>query len=105
MIFYRSQEGEDILFELQADEFFGTHVAHGTRTRGVRFVPGVGDGLRQEVDPAAVGGGESERGAKGSRRYGDCCLIELEEDQFGYLEKTGAGTYVDQDVAVAIFLL
>lgn len=104
MVFNRGEEGEDVFFELQSDEFFRAHVAHCTRPRGVSFVPGVGDGLREEVNPAAVGGGECEGGAEGGGCYGYCCLIEL-DGSIGFVEKTEGGTYVDQDVAVTIFLL
>ena len=81
VVFHRGEEGQDVFFELQSDEFFRTHVAHCTRARGISFVPSVGDGLRKEVNPAAVGGGECEGGAEGGGCYGYRCLIELEEDQ------------------------
>lgn len=52
------EEGEEILFELEADELFATGVAHGFWSARVGFVPGFVHGLRDEVDPAAVGGCE-----------------------------------------------
>ena len=54
MVFYGGEEGEEILFELKADEFFGAHVAHGDGPGGVVVVPGVVDGGAQKVDPTPV---------------------------------------------------
>ena len=56
VIFYGREEGEEVFFELQADEFFGAHVAHCFRAAGILLVPGVVDGLGEEVDPSPVGG-------------------------------------------------
>lgn len=69
VVFCGGEEGEEVFFELEADEFFGAHVAHCYGAGGVEGVPGVGDGLREEVDPAAVGGGEGEGGAEGGGGY------------------------------------
>ena len=91
VVFYRGEEGQNVLFELQSDEFFRTHVAHCTRARGVSFVPSVRDGLRKEVNPAAVGGGECEGGAEGGGCYGYCCLIELEDDQLDISRRPRVG--------------
>ena len=55
MAFYGGDEGEKIFFELETDEFFRADVAHCFGALGVVFVPGVVDGLGDEVDPAAVG--------------------------------------------------
>lgn len=52
----RSEEGEEVFFELQADELFRTEVAVGFRAGRMLRVPGLGDGLSEEVDPAAIGG-------------------------------------------------
>ena len=56
VVFDRGEEGENVFFELEADEFFGTHIAHCAWAGRVRFIPCVGDGLREKVDPATVGG-------------------------------------------------
>lgn len=72
MVFCGGEEGEEVLFELEADELFGAHVAHCAWAGRVEGIPGVGDGLGEEVDPAAIGGGEGEGCAEGGGRYGDC---------------------------------
>lgn len=54
MVFDGGDEGQEILFELKADEFFGTHVAHCFGSGGVVVVPGVVDGGAQKVDPASI---------------------------------------------------
>lgn len=56
MVFDCSKEGEEVFFELQADEFFRTEVAVGFGPGRMLGVPSLGDGLREEVDPAAIGG-------------------------------------------------
>ena len=43
VILYRGEEGQDVLFELEADEFFRTHVAHRFGSGRVILVPGVVD--------------------------------------------------------------
>ena len=55
VVLHRGKEREEVFFELQADEFFGAHVAHCAGVGGVSFVPGFGDGGCEKVDPAAVG--------------------------------------------------
>lgn len=40
VVFHRCEKSEEILFELKADEFFGTHVCEGVRTRWVLRIPG-----------------------------------------------------------------
>ncbi len=55
MVFSAGEEGEDVFFELQADEFFGPRIAMSSRTRWVFGIPSVIDGLSEEVDPASVG--------------------------------------------------
>ena len=62
VVFYGGEEGEEVFFELEADEFFGAHVAHCFWAAGVLLVPGVGDGLSEEVDPSAVSHREYEGG-------------------------------------------
>ena len=56
VVFHGGEESEKVLFELEADKFFGAHVAHCSWAGGVEWIPGVGDGLREEVYPAAIGG-------------------------------------------------
>jgi len=58
--FYGGDEGEEVFFELEADEFFGADVAHGFGPSRIRFIPGIIDGLSDKIDPSAVGNGESE---------------------------------------------
>ncbi len=41
MVFCGREEGEEILFELEADEFFGAHETHCSWAGRVVFVPGV----------------------------------------------------------------
>ena len=55
VVFYGGEEGQEILFKLEADEFFRAHVAHRFGPGGVAFVPGVVDGGAQKVYPAPVG--------------------------------------------------
>ncbi len=77
VVFRAGEEGEEVFFELEADEFFGAEVAHCSGAGGVEGVPGVGYGLGEEVDPAAVGGGEGEGGPEGGGGYGGCGFVEL----------------------------
>ena len=56
--FYSGNEGEEVLFELETDEFFGSDVAHCFGAVGVIFVPGVVYGLGYEIYPAAIGRGQ-----------------------------------------------
>lgn len=72
VVFGAGEEGEEVFFELEADEFFGAHVAQCSWAGGVEGVPGVGDGLREEIDPAAVGGGECQGRAEGGGGYRGC---------------------------------
>ena len=88
MVFYGSEESEEIFFELEADEFFGAHVGERGGTRRVTRVPGGGDCLRQEVNPPAIGRRERKGRSKGGRCNGD-----------------GAFVNVDEDIAVAVLLL
>lgn len=107
VVFHRGEEGEEVFFELQPDEFFGAHVAHRAGARGVGFIPGFGDGGCEEVDPAAIGGREGEGGAKGAGGYIDGGVVELRGKRLlveGTLGRM-CGTYVDEDVAVAVSLL
>lgn len=55
MAFDSGDQGKQIFFELEPDEFFGTDVAHCLWAAGVGIVPGFVYGLGYEVDPAAVG--------------------------------------------------
>ena len=43
VVFYGGEEGKEILFELEADELFGAHVAHCFGSGGVVLIPGVED--------------------------------------------------------------
>lgn len=54
VVFYGGEEGQEILFELEADEFFGTHVAQCFGPGGVIVVPGVVDGGAQKVYPTPI---------------------------------------------------
>ena len=44
LVFSCREKGEEVFFELETNEFLGTHVAHSPRAGGVKFVPGVVDG-------------------------------------------------------------
>lgn len=72
MVFDCSEEGEEVFFELQANEFFRTEVAVGFGAGRMLGVPCLGDGLREEVNPAAVGSREGKSGAErgGGDGYG-----------------------------------
>ena len=54
MVFYGGEEGQEILFELEADKFFRAHIAHRFGSGGVTFVPGVMDGGGQKVYPTPI---------------------------------------------------
>ena len=43
VVLYRGEEGQDVLFELEADEFFRTHVAHRFGSGRIILIPGVVD--------------------------------------------------------------
>lgn len=77
VVFDRGEEGEEVLFKLETDEFFRAHVAQGFRPAGVALVPGRGDGLSEEVDPASVSRGEGKSIAKRRGRDVDGCVIKL----------------------------
>jgi len=67
--FYGGDEGEEVLFELEADEFFGADVAHGLGSSRICLIPGIIDGLSDEINPSAVSNGESE--CRSQRTRGD----------------------------------
>ena len=77
VVFHGREEGEKVFFELEADEFFGTHVTESFGTGGIALVPGVRDCLSEEVDPATVGGGEGKGGTEGGGGDVDGCFVEL----------------------------
>lgn len=54
VVLYGREKGQEILFELEADEFFGAHVAHCFGSGGVVFVPGLVDGGAQKVYPTPI---------------------------------------------------
>lgn len=54
VVFYGGEEGQEILFELEADEFFGAHVAHCFGSGGVVLVPGVVHRGAHKVYPTPV---------------------------------------------------
>lgn len=54
VVFYGGEEGQEILFELEADEFFGAHVAQSFGSGRVIFVPCVVDGGAQKVYPTPI---------------------------------------------------
>jgi len=66
---------------LETDKFFGAHVAEGFWAGGVVFIPGVGDGLGKEINPAAVGWRKGEGGAERCGRDVDGGFIELDSNQ------------------------
>jgi hypothetical protein len=61
MAFHSGDEGEEVFFELKADEFFRADVAHCLRPSRICLVPGVIYGLSDEVDPSSIGHGKGER--------------------------------------------
>jgi hypothetical protein len=73
--FYGGDEGEEVFFELEADEFFGADVAHGLRPSRIRFIPGIVDRLSDEIDPSAVGNGEGERCSQGTGGDVDAVVV------------------------------
>ena len=44
LVLGRGEKGKEVFFELEANEFFGTHVTHGPWASGIELVPGVVDG-------------------------------------------------------------
>lgn len=81
VVFCGGEEGEEVFFELEADEFFGAHVAHCSGAGRVERIPGVDYGLGEEVYPAAVGSGEGEGGAEGGGRNAYGRFVELALDK------------------------
>lgn len=77
MVFDRGEEGEEVLFELKPDKFLRTHVAQCSGAAGIGLVPGCGDGLSEEVDPASVSCREGKSIAKRGRSYVDGRFIKL----------------------------
>lgn len=55
--FYGGDEGEEVFFELEADEFFGADIAHCLGPSGICLVPGIIDRLSDKIDPSAVSNG------------------------------------------------
>ena len=91
---------------MEADEFLRALVALGFGGGGVALVPGVGDGLGEKVDPAAVGRGEGEGRAKGGGGDVDGRFVELERSFSIQDCVRGEGCkYINQNVTVAVFLL
>lgn len=78
LVFGRGEEGEEVFFELEPDEFFGANVFVVFGVRWVGVIPCVVYRLRQEVDPASVCCGEGEGGSEGGGGYVDCAFVELE---------------------------
>ena len=58
MIFYGGEKSQEIFFKLKADEFFGAHVAKAFGTARIILIPGVVDGLSEEIYPSSIGYGE-----------------------------------------------
>ena len=77
VVFNSGEKGEEVFFKLQAYKFFGAHIAKTFGAGGVVLIPGVGDGLGEKVDPAAIGGREGEGGAERGGGDVDGCFIEL----------------------------
>jgi hypothetical protein len=73
--FYGRDEGEEVFFELEADEFFGADVAHGLGPSGICVIPGIIDGLSDEIDPSAVSNGESECCSQRTRGDADAVVV------------------------------
>ena len=44
LVFDCGEKGEEVFFELESNEFLGTHVAHSPRSGGIELVPSVVDG-------------------------------------------------------------
>lgn len=44
LVLGRGEKGEEVFFELEANELLGTHVTHGPWAGGIEFVPSVMDG-------------------------------------------------------------
>lgn len=104
MVFYSGKKGKQVFFELETDEFFGAHVAEGSGAGGVVVIPGVGDGLGKEINPAAVGGGKGKGGAERGGSNVDGGFIELESIQLTYCREL-LSAYIYENVAIAVFLL
>lgn len=54
VVFYRGEEGKEILFKLEANELLGTHVAHCFGSIRVVLIPGVEDDGAQKVYPTSI---------------------------------------------------
>ena len=54
VVFYGGEESKEILFKLETNELFGTHVAHCFGSGGVVLVPSVEDDGAQEVYPTSI---------------------------------------------------
>lgn len=77
VVFDRGEEGEEVFFELQPDEFLRAHVPERSGSTRVGLVPGGGDGLCEKVNPASVGRREGERVTKGGGSDVDGAFVEL----------------------------
>lgn len=53
------EECKEVFLELESDEFFRAFKFHSRGPRRIFGVPCIYDSLSKEVDPAAVGGGET----------------------------------------------
>jgi len=54
-------EGEEVFLELETDELFRSDIAHCLGPSWIRIVPGIVDGLSDEVDPSSICNGEGQR--------------------------------------------
>ena len=77
MVFHAREECEKVLFELETDEFFGAHIAHGAWARRVGRVPGVDNVLGQKIDPASVSSRKGEGISQGCGCNACGCLVKL----------------------------
>ena len=75
--FSSSKKGEKVFFELESDKLFGAEISVGAWARWMLFVPGLIDGLCEEVDPASVSRRKGKGRAKGGGSYGNDRFIKL----------------------------
>lgn len=78
-IIHTRQQCQEILLELEPDEFLRSHVPVSLWLLGVSFIPGFMDRLCQKINPPSIGGGQSQSIPQGRRCDIDCSLIQLEE--------------------------
>ena len=77
MIFNRRKESEKIFFKLKTNEFFGAHVAQSLGAAGVVFIPGGGNCLSEEVNPASISRRQGKRVSERGRSDVDSSIVQL----------------------------